>query len=73
MPNPEQDVVYPREVPLEPGMPTGWKGIDKQYGPTSKSAGQTYIRWYSFDGRHKHLCTVKDVIKKHCESKGLDP
>merc|ERR1719219_2921849 len=54
-------------------MPAGWKGIEKLYGATSKSAGQTYIRWYSLDGRHKHICTVKEVIKLDCKSKGLDP
>mmetsp|Transcript_36859 Transcript_36859/g.70882 ORF Transcript_36859/g.70882 Transcript_36859/m.70882 type:complete len:394 (+) Transcript_36859:1-1182(+) len=54
-------------------MPSGWKGVEKQYGPTSKCAGQTYIRWYSLDGRHKHVCTIKEVIKLDCKSKGLDP
>jgi len=73
MPNPEQDVVYPRDVPVEKGMPSGWKGVEKQYGPTSKYAGNTYIRWYSLDGRHRHVQTVKEVIRLDCKSKGLDP
>jgi len=63
---------YPREVGILPGMPEGWKGIERQFGPDSKSAGQIYCRWTSNDGRHKGLLSPVAVIKAHCEDNGLD-
>eukprot|EP00928_Gymnodinium_smaydae_P002600 TRINITY_DN10932_c0_g1_i1.p1 TRINITY_DN10932_c0_g1~~TRINITY_DN10932_c0_g1_i1.p1 ORF type:complete len:441 (+),score=90.44 TRINITY_DN10932_c0_g1_i1:99-1325(+) len=62
---------YPRDVPIHEGMPEGWKGIEKQY-LSGKYAGQTYVRWYSLDGRHKHLCTPASVIEIDAKEKGHD-
>ena len=33
MAQPEEGVTYPHNVDVEPGMPEGWYGIKKQYGP----------------------------------------
>jgi len=66
-------VTYPREVPVEPGMPEGWKGIEKQYGPTSKYAGKVYCRYFSLDDRHRSVNSPTAVIKIHCEETGEDP
>lgn len=68
----DEEIQYPRRVPAEEGMPPGWHGIEKQYGPTSRSAGQTYVRFYTDDGRHKHVCGPKQVIQIHCEDTGED-
>jgi len=54
-------------------MPAGWKGIEKLYGPTSKCAGKVYTRYYSLDGKIKHVCSPKQVITIDCEAKGQDP
>mmetsp|Transcript_9307 Transcript_9307/g.20712 ORF Transcript_9307/g.20712 Transcript_9307/m.20712 type:complete len:383 (+) Transcript_9307:58-1206(+) len=67
-----EQITYPRDVPCPEGMPPGWKGIEKQYGPGSKSAGQTYIRFYSLDGRHKHILSPLKAIEKDAEDKGYD-
>jgi len=58
---------------VQPGMPEGWKGIERLYGPNSKYAGRVYTRWSSLDGKHKHVCTPKQVITIDCQAKGLDP
>lgn len=70
---PEEGVTYPREVAVKTGMPDGWHGIERQYGPNSKTAGQVYCRYYSNDGRHNHFCSPKQVINTHCEDTGEDP
>merc|ERR1712187_857001 len=46
-----EGVSYPRDVQVLPGMPEGWKGVEKQYGPKSKTAGQVYVRY---------ACILKD-------------
>jgi len=63
---------YPREVPLEEGVPSGWKAIEKMYA-TGKYAGKTYTRYYSLDGKHVHICSARQVIKIHAEESGEDP
>jgi len=73
MTNAEDGITYPRDVPVEPGMPEGWKGIEKLYGPGSKSAGKVYCRYFSLDGVHRNVCSPKQVITMDCESKGKDP
>lgn len=62
-----------REVPVGPGLPEGWKAIEKTYGPESKYAGKTYLRYYSLDGKHKHITNGNKVITVHYESLGQDP
>lgn len=47
--------------------------ITRLYGPKSKYAGQVYIRWSSIDGKHKHICSPKQVITIDCQEKGIDP
>jgi len=59
-------------VPVLEGMPAGWKGVEQAYGPASKLAGQTYVRYFSLDGRHKGVQSPKLVIQKHCEDHGLE-
>lgn len=68
----DPDVTYPRDVPAPEGVPPGWKGVEKQYGPTSKIAGQTYIRYSSVDGRHSSVGSVRGIWQKHCEDNNLD-
>lgn len=72
MPNAKEDVQYPREIVVPAGLPAGWKGIEKMYGPGSKYEGTTYVRWYTLDGRHKHVLSAKAVIKIDAEEKGYD-
>lgn len=72
MAEPEPDVTYPREVPVEPGMPPGWKAIEKQYGPGSKVAGKTYVRWQTLDGKIKNICSPRLAIEAHCKRTGED-
>ena len=64
-------VTYPRDVPVLEGMPSGWKGVEQAYGQSSRSAGKTYIRYHSLDGRHRQMMTPKQVIEKHCDDNGL--
>lgn len=73
MTTPEAGVSYPRDVPVEAGMPEGWKGVEKQYGATSKYAGKVYTRYYSLDGKHKHVCSPKQVFDTHYKALGEDP
>ena len=56
-------VKYPREVPVEEGVPAGWKAIERIYGPRSQSCGKTYVRYFSLDGKHKHVVSAKKVIE----------
>lgn len=70
---PESPVSYPREVDVEPGMPDGWKCIERIYGEDSRLSGKLYKRFYSLDGRHKALSTPNQVIRIDCEEKGIDP
>mmetsp|Transcript_7548 Transcript_7548/g.20695 ORF Transcript_7548/g.20695 Transcript_7548/m.20695 type:complete len:424 (+) Transcript_7548:47-1318(+) len=64
-------ITYPREVPVPEGLPAGWVGVEQAYGPNSKSAGQTYVRYKSLDGRHRQIMGPKQVVQKHCEDHGL--
>ena len=66
-------VEYPREVPILPGMPEGWKGIEKCYGEASKMFGQVYTRYSSSCGKHRGVGSPAQVIKLHCEELGTDP
>mmetsp|Transcript_16429 Transcript_16429/g.35461 ORF Transcript_16429/g.35461 Transcript_16429/m.35461 type:complete len:401 (-) Transcript_16429:94-1296(-) len=68
----EEGVTYPREVPQE-GLPPGWKAIEKAYGSSSKSAGKTYIRFFSDDGSHSSVLTMARVFELHCQDNGGDP
>jgi len=63
---------YPRDVPFVDGMPDGWKAVEKMY-MSGKYQGNTYIRFYSKDGRHKHILSVKAAIQKDAEDKGKNP
>ena len=53
------------------GLPAGWKGIEQAYGPTSKSAGKTYVRYSSLDGRHRSLLGPKQIVQAHCADLGI--
>ncbi|CAE8628609.1 unnamed protein product [Polarella glacialis] len=64
-------IQYPRDVPVPEGCPEGWRGVEQAYGPTSKSAGHMYIRYYSLDGKHKMLMGPKQIIKAHCTDKNI--
>jgi len=64
-------ITYPREVPMPPGMPEGWKAIEQAYGPNSKSAGKTYVRYSSKDGRHRQIMGPKQVVQTHCNDLGI--
>jgi len=65
-------VTYPRDVPVLPGMPGGWKGVERLYGPGSKFAGQVYTRYYKLDGKFNGICSPKQVIQLDCKSSGRD-
>jgi hypothetical protein len=73
MPLQEEGVQYPRQVPPPFGLPEGWKAIERAYGAQAKTAGQTYIRYASPDGKHKTVGSVKQAIIKDSEDRGLDP
>jgi len=66
-------VTYPRDVQVLAGMPEGWYGRETQYSATSKTAGMVYVRYYSKDGRHRHVCSPKQVIELHYKGLGEDP
>lgn len=68
----EEGVKYPREVPPEPGMPPGWKGIEKKYS-SGKYEGKIYTRYEKLDGSRKHVNSPTGVIRIHCEELGIDP
>lgn len=68
----DDEITYPRRIPVDAGLPPGWHGIEKQYGPTSKFAGTTYVRFYTDDGRHKHVSSPRQLIQIHCEGTGED-
>mmetsp|Transcript_74435 Transcript_74435/g.168619 ORF Transcript_74435/g.168619 Transcript_74435/m.168619 type:complete len:408 (-) Transcript_74435:104-1327(-) len=70
---PAQGASYPRDVPADLGMPEGWKGVEKLYGPTSKYAGKVYSRYFSLDGVHRNICSAKQAIQLHYEGLGQDP
>jgi len=59
-------ITYPREVPAPEGVPPGWIGVEQAFGPNSKMAGKTYIRYSTSDGRHKHVSSAKHIFQKHC-------
>lgn len=59
-------LVYPRDVPAPEGFPEGWKTVQHVYGPSAKSAGQIYTRYYSRDGRHKCVTSAKQAFELHC-------
>mmetsp|Transcript_108505 Transcript_108505/g.203707 ORF Transcript_108505/g.203707 Transcript_108505/m.203707 type:complete len:421 (+) Transcript_108505:42-1304(+) len=64
-------ITYPREVPVPDGLPEGWKAVEQAYGPNSKAAGMTYVRYTSLDGKHKNLLGPKQVVQAHCEQLGI--
>jgi len=72
MSNTVPGVNYPREVAGPPGLPPGWKAIERAYSQSSKSFGRTYIRYDSPSGKHKTLSSVKLCVQKDAEDKGLD-
>ncbi|CAE8646331.1 unnamed protein product [Polarella glacialis] len=75
MPPPRIQVIngiqYPRDVPVPEGCPEGWKGVEQAYGPASKTAGKTYIRYHSLDGKHKSLMGPKQIVQAHCTDKNI--
>lgn len=73
MPEVEPGAKYPRVIDPPFGLPPGWKSIERAYGATSKSAGQTYIRFDGPDGRHKTVGSIKLAVQKDAQDKGLDP
>jgi len=66
------DITYPREIPLDEGLPAGWKAVEKMYH-SGKYAGRTYIRWARLDGKHQNVCSARQVVKIHAEENGEDP
>eukprot|EP00933_Yihiella_yeosuensis_P044602 TRINITY_DN39870_c0_g1_i1.p1 TRINITY_DN39870_c0_g1~~TRINITY_DN39870_c0_g1_i1.p1 ORF type:complete len:374 (-),score=93.75 TRINITY_DN39870_c0_g1_i1:88-1209(-) len=60
-----------KEVEAPPGLPPGWKCIEKIY-LSGKYAGSTYTRFESADGKHRSVGTMKQVLKLHAEENGLD-
>eukprot|EP00928_Gymnodinium_smaydae_P091523 TRINITY_DN75244_c0_g1_i1.p1 TRINITY_DN75244_c0_g1~~TRINITY_DN75244_c0_g1_i1.p1 ORF type:complete len:400 (+),score=50.99 TRINITY_DN75244_c0_g1_i1:68-1267(+) len=68
----EPGVSYPRDVVMK-GLPTGWRAVEQKYGDASKSAGKTYVRYFSKDGRFKNIGSLKAVYQKDAESNGLKP
>ena len=53
----------------------GWKAIEKQYGPNSKTAGRVYCRNHKpgFTGaRYSSVTSPTAIIKVQCEDNGLD-
>eukprot|EP00928_Gymnodinium_smaydae_P099580 TRINITY_DN9543_c1_g1_i1.p1 TRINITY_DN9543_c1_g1~~TRINITY_DN9543_c1_g1_i1.p1 ORF type:complete len:660 (-),score=90.47 TRINITY_DN9543_c1_g1_i1:116-1987(-) len=56
-----------------PGFPPGWKGIERAYGANSKSAGKTYVRWATVDGKYKNIQNAAEVFELHCKEHGGDP
>lgn len=62
-------VTYPREVPAPQGLPHGWKCMEYVY-QSGGSAGKTYLRFTSPDGR-KGILSVKAAIIMDAEIRGL--
>ena len=63
---------YSRERPPPFGLPPGWTCIERQY-LTGNYVGRTYTRFSSHNGKHKHLLSVKAVVKQDAIDKGEDP
>ncbi|CAE8690969.1 unnamed protein product [Polarella glacialis] len=60
------------EVPCRPfGLPQGWRCFERQYGPTSKNAGKTYLRFSS--DAHKCVKSMAAAIRLDAKDTGLDP
>ncbi|CAE8584233.1 unnamed protein product [Polarella glacialis] len=53
------------------GLPQGWTCFARQYGPTSKNAGKTYLRFSS--DAHKSMATLSAAIRLDAADRGLDP
>eukprot|EP00930_Biecheleria_cincta_P036063 TRINITY_DN24763_c0_g1_i1.p1 TRINITY_DN24763_c0_g1~~TRINITY_DN24763_c0_g1_i1.p1 ORF type:complete len:541 (+),score=85.75 TRINITY_DN24763_c0_g1_i1:145-1767(+) len=65
-------IKYPREVAMPAGMPDGWIAVEQAYGPGSKKAGTTYVRYRSADGRHRQVMGPKQVVQLHCQDNGIE-
>lgn len=63
--------VWPRDLPLEPGLPDGWRQVEKRFEKGAQ-AGRTYVRWFSDDGRHSNIPSAPQVIRLHCQDTGQD-
>lgn len=53
-------------------MPGRWKCIERMYGPHSKHAGKTYLRFHSLNGKHRNVTTPRKAIQLGCEEEGID-
>mmetsp|Transcript_115539 Transcript_115539/g.204186 ORF Transcript_115539/g.204186 Transcript_115539/m.204186 type:complete len:862 (+) Transcript_115539:61-2646(+) len=66
----EEEEKYPREIPLPPGLPEGWKCFEYKF-KTGMSAGKSYFRFTSPEGKPGFLSGTA-VLKHHCETHGED-
>ena len=66
-------VEYPRDIAIPDFLPSGWRAVERCYGDGSKNYGKTYVRFYSLDGKHKHVGSPQMMIKRHCEDQDIDP
>ena len=58
-----------REVSRFVLLPPGWLCVKTRYG----NQGRTYTRYSSQDGKHKHLTSVRAVVRQDAIDKGEDP
>ena len=65
----------PEGTPVVPGysrpfgLPPGWTWVTTRYG----NQGRTYTRFSSQDGRHRHLRSVRAVVRQVARDNGEDP
>ena len=58
-----------REVSRFVLLPPGWLCVKTRYG----NQGRTYTRFSSQDGRHRHLRSVRAVVRQVARDNGEDP
>ena len=73
MPEKEDWVTYPRDVPDHGGLLAGWRAREHAYGEKRKTFGQTYIRFDSKDGRRTADESMRGVYMKNAGDQGPDP
>jgi len=56
-----------------PGLPAGWRAVEKAYTENSSYFGQTYIRYHSPDDKHRSVSSVNKAIELHAKDNGHDP
>ena len=52
-------------------LPVGWTTVQRTYGACSKSCNKTYVRYFSLDGKHKHITARK--LEEIEQARGMKP